>query len=126
MLENVIDTFMAQSRRADNNIYCHSMAGLNFENCNTVSDVQSVCSHDRYFKVNSMAWNRHHTIEFRQHQGTTNYEKISNWVKFCAKLVGWSKNNRLTNRIELIDDIPFLTDTEKAYFKARKAEFDAR
>lgn len=119
MLENVIDTFMAQSRRANNNIYCHSMAGLNFENCSTVSDVQSVCSHDRYFKVNPMAWNRHHTIEFRQHQGTTSYEKISNWVKFCAQLVAWSKDHRFESPITSIDEIEFLTKEQKEYFSNR-------
>lgn len=126
MLEDVIDTFMAFSRRADENGYCRSVKHLSFSECNNPSDVQYACHHSRYFKINAMSWTRHRTIEFRQHQGTTNYEKISNWVNFCAKLVGWSKNNRLANRIESIDDIPFLTDTEKAYFKARKAEFDAR
>ena len=66
-----------------------------------------------------MSINRHGTIEFRQHQGTTDFEKISNWVRFCAKLVQWSKENVLSNDALSIDNIPFITESEKAFFKSR-------
>lgn len=119
MLESVIDTFMAPSRRRDNNTFCKSLAGFNFDfGCNTIPDVQRKLS-SRYFKVNPMAINRHGTIEFRQHQGTTDFEKISNWVRFCAKLVEWSAKNTLTGLVSSIDEIPFITESEKAFFKAR-------
>jgi hypothetical protein len=118
-LEGIIDTFMAPSRRCDNNTFCRSISGFNFESgINTIADVQRRLS-SRYFKVNPMSINRHGTIEFRQHQGTTDFEKISHWVRFCAKLVEWSAKNTLTGAVSSIDEIPFLKESEKAFFKSR-------
>ena len=118
-LEAIIDTFMAPSRRRDNNTFCKSLQGYNFDYaCNTIADLQRKLS-SRYYKVNPMSINRHGTIEFRQHQGTTDFEKISNWVRFCAKLVQWSKENVLSNDALSIDNIPFITESEKAFFKSR-------
>ena len=85
----------------------------------TVENIQRALCNDRYHKVNAESYRRHKTIEFRQHAGTTNYEKIINWVSFCGKLVIWSKKNRLTAPVASIDDIPFLTAEEKSFFKAR-------
>ena len=90
-LEKVIDTFMAKSRRANNSQWCRTLQGKNFDLCMTKHDVFSVMNGNRYFKVNACSYSRHNTIEFRQHQGSTDFEKISNWVNFCAKLVAWSK-----------------------------------
>lgn len=119
-LERLVDTFMARSRRANNNYYAATLQDHRDElqSCNTMRSVRNTLRGDRYHKVNPMSWERHHTIEFRQHQGTTNYNKIMNWVQFCGKLVVWSKTNRLTEDITDIDNVPFLTATEKAFFKA--------
>ena len=118
-LERVIDSFMAVSRRRNNNRFCKSLDGCNFGfACNTIADVQRILT-SRYFKVNPMSINRHGTIEFRQHQGTTDYEKISNWVRFCSKLVAYSKTNVIESHITSINDIPFLTTAEKDFFKSR-------
>ena len=90
-LEKVIDGFMAPSRRF--NRYCKSLANVNFDSCRTIWDVQRVMREDRYHKVNPMAYSAHGTIEFRQHSGTTNFEKISMWLSFCSKLVEYSKSH---------------------------------
>ncbi|MAK49782.1 amidoligase family protein [Marinobacter sp.] len=37
---------------------------------------------DKYYSVNLRSLAKHQTIEFRQHGGSTDYTKISNWVKF--------------------------------------------
>lgn len=118
-LENVINTFIAQSRRYGNT-YCKSLHGNadGLATATTIADVQRSMD-SRYFKINSRAWAAHHTIEFRQHQGSTNYEKIAAWARFCIKLVHWSADNRLTADVATIDDIEFLTADEKAYFKSR-------
>ena len=118
-LEKVIDTFMANSRRENNSQWCKSIRGFEFSICQTKSDVYNTMDCNRYFKVNACSYERHKTIEFRQHQGTTDFEKIFNWVNFCAKLVAWSKKNVLNSDVNSIDEIPFLSKKEKSYFKSR-------
>jgi hypothetical protein len=75
----------------------------------------------RHFKVNMLAYNRHKTLEFRQHSGTVEYTKIANWINFLAKLIQYSYENELTANIQTIEDIPFLTASEKQYFIERRA-----
>lgn len=122
-LEAVIDTFMAQSRR--NNEYANSIQDHKYaiERAVTIQNIQNALHNWRYHKINPMSYDRHKTIEFRQHSGTTNYEKIINWVNFCGKLVIWSKKNRLTAPVASIDEIPFLNAEEKSFFKARAEHF---
>ncbi len=122
-LETLIDSFMAPSRRRDVNGYCCSLKDHSaLTRCASISDVKCTLNNDRYHKLNPMSYDRHKTIEFRQHQGSTDYKKILNWVMFCGKLVEWSKKNRLTADVTSVDDLKFLTATEKKFFKARIAE----
>ena len=118
-LELVIDSFMALSRRANNNGYSRSLRGIDFSNCTTKREIAEAMNDDRYFKVNATAYYRHHTIEFRQHQGTTDYEKISNWVVFLAKLVEYSEKKEITT-CNSIEEIPFLKESEKQFFINRR------
>jgi RNA polymerase subunit RPABC4/transcription elongation factor Spt4 len=48
---------------------------------------EKVGEYDRYYALNLFAFRRYRTVEFRLHQGTTNYEKVKNWTIFCLKLV---------------------------------------
>lgn len=123
-LEMAIDSFMPNSRRANNGFYCGSLAGIDFSRCNTKADIYNAMHGNRYFKVNAVAYRRHKTIEFRQHSGTTNYEKISRWVKFLAKLVEYSYEKELPAHVTMIEDIPFLTNEEKLYFTSRRNQLD--
>ena len=121
-LEGLINTFMAPSRR--NNTYARPIRSYasQLERCNSRDDVWRVFR-TRYTTVNCESYNRHQTIEFRQHGGSTNYDKIINWVAFCGKLVNWSKTHRLEAPVASIDEIPFLNDKEKSFFKARANQF---
>lgn len=126
-LERLIDSFMAESRRGDA-FYTRSILKYDFSHCYGVGGVQNVMGNDsdtRYHNVNPMSYNRHRTIEFRQHQGSTSFEKISMWVKFCAKLVGWSRYNVFESEVMNIEDIPFLNKEEKDFFKSRQEHFAA-
>jgi hypothetical protein len=42
---------------------------------------------DRYHALNLVAFKKYRTVEFRLHQGTTNFEKVKNWTIFCLKLM---------------------------------------
>ena len=77
-------------------------------------------NYDRYYKVNACAYDRHRTIEFRQHQGSTDYEKISHWVKFLAALVEYSYKHDCPT-CTTIEEIPFISNEEKQYFTRRRA-----
>ncbi len=122
-LERLIDSFMAPSRR-NNCQWAMSLQGKDFSRCHNNDDVRRLLG-TRYMKVNPESYTRHHTIEFRQHQGSTNFEKISMWVKFCAKLVGWSRNNIFVDQVTSIEDVPFLNKEEKVFFKSRQEAFAA-
>ena len=126
-LETAIESFLAPSRRGIEAQWCHSLTPHRFdiEHTETREQVRRALG-SRYHRVNAEAFAAHKTIEFRQHQGTTNFTKISHWVKFLGKLVEYSKTNRLENDICRIEDIPFLTQAEKNYFISRRGEFEAR
>ena len=123
-LESVIDTFMSPSRRE--NYYAKKLVGNvdSVVRARTFRQVNDAMHRDRYYKINCESWARHRTIEFRHHQGTTDYDKISNCARFCIKLVHWSADNRLNAPVRSIDEIPFLTDEEKTFFKERVNAFN--
>ena len=126
-LEPIIDSFMPESRR--NAYYAQHIAPYlgGLVNSNTKTDV-GVLFGSRYFTVNTKSYNRHGTIEFRQHSGTTEFEKIFNWVSFCVKLVEFSKTHRYTadTKPTTISEIEFLNDSEKRYFERRARKFAQR
>lgn len=77
-----INEFMSPSRRQENRwCGCYSDYEMNRALKSTnLNSMMDECS-DRYKTVNLVAFMRHHTIEFRQHGGTTDYEKILNWIQ---------------------------------------------
>ena len=122
-LETAIESFLAPSRRGMNARWCASLRSHEARvlSATTKYEMLNALDGDRYHRVNPVAYNAHQTIEFRQHQGTTNYAKISHWVKFLGKLVEFSKDSRLSANIDRIEDIPFLSAAEKNYFCSRRA-----
>lgn len=99
-MEQTIDEAMPKSRRSSNNYYCKSNRSKMeteldlFEACETVNDLRIFWDSDRYYKLNMESWYRHGTIEFRQHSGTTEADKILNWVVFTQLIVTRAENSR--------------------------------
>lgn len=105
--ENVIDSWMPVSRRSSVNQYCASMRYIlerssydtvpayirNMANARNASGLAGIF-YSRYQKVNYQALTRQNTVEFRQHSGTCNAEKIVNWIVF---LLGFVETSRLGN-----------------------------
>lgn len=79
--ESLIDSMMPASRRGNNNRFCRSLSLLSDVNMN-----------DRYFKVNFRAYHVHGTIEFRQHSGTVDAEKVVNWILITQRMM--DRSNR--------------------------------
>lgn len=127
-LEEIIDSFMPQSRRCNNNQYCRSIRAIAEShaliNATDMTDIYDAFCSDRYRKVNVMAYRGHKTIEFRHHSGTTDFTKIENWINFLRNLIEYSINNETIISASSIDEIPFLTAAQKRYFNNRKSELN--
>lgn len=126
-VERAVDSFMPDSRRANNNIYCKSMSHL--YRLNWIDGIESRDEliryiDTRYYKVNVLAFQRHGTIEFRQHSGTTDFTKIERWIFFLRKLIAYSEKNRIEQVCHTVEEIPFLTNDEKTYFINRRNELN--
>ena len=124
-LEGIIDGFMPRSRR--NNRYCKTLSGISEDSirrARTITDLRRVFRNDRYHKVNLESYVRHQTVEFRQHGGTTNFTKMSAWVHFLEKMITFAQQGLVHQRTTL-SGIPFLTDSEKLYFKIRTRKLTA-
>ncbi|WP_149242568.1 amidoligase family protein [Dyadobacter sp. 32] len=95
--ENLIDSFMPESRRKNNNTYCKSITGIvgQLSGASTIQEMASI-QNSRYYKVNLQSYLRHKSIEFRQHGGTVELEKIKSWILFLHNLVEFSKTKTVT------------------------------
>lgn len=124
-LETTIDNFMPESRR--NNRFCEGFRNItNFEtrinDCTSLTQIENIFGRSRYFKINPMSYSRHKTIEFRQHSGTIEFDKISNWIKFLNNLVTTSKTRLFENpTLETLSD--FNNETITNFFKSRTQKF---
>jgi hypothetical protein len=95
-LEETIDTFQPESRRGNNNHYCASLALTASEKnaklaqlkkAKTIEEIAGSVFCGRYFKVNAQSYLRYGTVEFRQHSGTIEYEKMYNWILLTQRIV---------------------------------------
>lgn len=99
-LEAEIDSVMPPSRRGDSNIYCRPVArpGLRqrLARCRDLRAIERAATNGcRYHKVNISSFWRHRTVEFRHHSGTTDFAKISNWVRLLSRLVEFSRHSEV-------------------------------
>jgi hypothetical protein len=74
---------------------------------------------DRYRAVNTTARDKHNTIEFRLGSGSTNFGKISKWIKLCHWIVRGKGNNTTLDGFLKSDANPEL----KAFVIARICKF---
>jgi len=98
--EAEIDSWFPRSRRASNNTYCRSVSqgiDVSFRNVDDgaldaerATSAQGYMRH-RFCKVNLNSLSRYNTIEFRQHAGSTDFNKVSNWVLFLQHFVEQSR-----------------------------------
>lgn len=90
--EPFLDQLLPPSRRGDLNTYCKSLKQhMNVQRVLTAHSVthiaQGIQSASRYVKLNFTSYWRHGTVEFRQHSGTIDPEKIINWALLCSRMV---------------------------------------
>ena len=93
--EKAIDSIMPLSRRDNNNYYCKSLIEYSdsyettvqkIMRCKTARDISYLYG-TRYKKLNIQSYVKYGTIEFRQHSGTTDGNKITNWIMLTQAMV---------------------------------------
>ena len=92
--EPIIDQLVSHSRRARNNAYCAPVVFTpEMATATTIRGLRQTYGSNRFRKLNLEAFAAHGTVEFRQHQGTTNASKIENWIRFCLRMVAHAAQN---------------------------------
>jgi len=85
--EEQIDRIMPRSRRG-NARWCGSIANASYVKDHQFNSKDSLGNAlGRYHKVNLTNIASRGSIEFRQHSGTTNFQKIYNWLNFLQQFV---------------------------------------
>lgn len=95
--EPVMDSLVSNSRRGRNNDYCRTLADVNMGRLleqDSLATIRSIYG-TRYRKLNITSYVTHGTVEFRQHQGTTNADKIINWIKLTQAIVERAVNRQV-------------------------------
>lgn len=112
--EQVIDQLVAPSRRANVATYCRSTRPLTINGFNHIKNnyanngkdatvANTLLAFDintRYYKVNLFAYRAHGTVEFRQHQGTTDITKIQPWIVFTQAIVETAKTRTVSAKAD--------------------------
>lgn len=120
--EAEIDAFMPPSRRGNANTYCESVTSFlnrRFNEARTINEL-AAAQPGRYFKVNLQSYRRHGTLEFRQHSGTVNANKVANWVRFLGEFIDQCKRPAAPTPAAPAAELPVLSGVQ-----ARLAEMFA-
>lgn len=120
--EAEIDAFMPPSRRGNANTYCESVIRFlnrRFNEARTINEL-AAAQPGRYFKVNLQSYRRHGTLEFRQHSGTVNANKVANWVRFLGEFIEQCKRPSSPTPAAPAAELPVLSGVQ-----ARLAEMFA-
>jgi hypothetical protein len=93
----VIDRFVSSSRRAAANpYYCRPLSSgdlRRIDRCTNLMELRSLGGRDetRYRTFNVNAYGLFGTLEIRQHQGTTSYEKVATWIALGQAIIDTAK-----------------------------------
>lgn len=93
--QHLINRILPPSRT--DNRYCYTtnisaFDGLDANNA-TIQSVKSL-TRGKFSAINFETWSRG-TVEFRQHSGTIEAEKIMSWCKLIRTIVNWSRSDRV-------------------------------
>lgn len=132
--ESVINSLLSPSRRYNPFASSHQVSQSALDAANDMDSLvrsvgqrpglANVRTSYRYRKVNLMAYYQHRTVEFRQHQGTVEGQKVENWVRLCLRLVvaARTRSSGCATLDQLMETVQ-ASDAERAYFRGRQARF---
>lgn len=122
--QDTINLVISRSRRE--NRYACRWISAELAQLNGFTTVRQLRGLPNRFKtVNLCAYPRYGTIEFRQHQGTHNAEKIIKWIGFCRTIMEAARSTRTLAAAQNLDrllDWLNLNTEDRAYFTERAME----
>jgi hypothetical protein len=135
VLEPTFDSLMPAGRRGNANTYCQGLlqgrtlaeaerqilAATTAQQLATAANTGS-----RYRKLNMQSFFTHGTVEFRQHSGSTDFEKISFWVKLLHNLIDYSATRLVTPGLPVADFTTFNQRDIATYYQRRQATLATR
>jgi len=96
---NGINAMLPESRRS--NRMCQRLDLNRLEAANTIQELASA-THGKFSSINLQTWSNG-TVEFRQHSGTIEADKIWAWMQFLLNLVTHTLESRVTDGTRTID-----------------------
>lgn len=100
--QDTINTMFPRSRT--NNRYCMPLRADTVSNANTIEQL----NHGKFFAINFETW-RNGTVEFRQHSGTVEFDKIWNWLNFLNNFISWTIEHRVEHgERTIVQDTPVM------------------
>lgn len=92
--EAALDSVQPESRRANNNRFCKSIV-MNtvaetfrqIDRCTTVNQLSVAYGQNRYYKLNLQSFFRMGTVEFRNHAGTIEADKVEQYIRLTFAMV---------------------------------------
>lgn len=135
VLEPTFDRLMPAGRRGNANTYCQGLlqgrtlaeaerqilAATTAQQLATAANTGS-----RYRKVNMQSFFTHGTVEFRQHSGSTDFEKISFWVKLLHNLIDYSATRLVTPALPVEQFTTFNQRDIATYYQRRQTALATR
>lgn len=87
--ETALDSIQPESRRGNNNRYCASVLKTfaEIDKCNTLNKLSELYGNSRYYKLNLQSFFRQNSVEFRNHAGTVDAEKVINYIRLTSAMV---------------------------------------
>lgn len=85
-----------QTERSGISKYCLPISAdklAEVQNAESIQDVTRIMC-QRYRVLNFTSFVKYGTIEFRQHAGSTDFDKLMNWVMITQKIVATAKNKK--------------------------------
>ena len=94
-----IDSILPKSRRGDaRNCYCKALTRSQVANISNSYSIARFVNDfpTRYVALNCKSYVKYGTIEFRQHSGTIEFEKLEAWIVLSHCMVNYCKNNKVS------------------------------
>ncbi|MGB1204417.1 MAG: amidoligase family protein [Chitinophagales bacterium] len=127
--EKLITSFMPKSRRK--NTYCKSMMKSYgskksiyqaIDRCNSIEDIRDFYN-SKYYRLNVQSYFRHKSVEFRQHSGTIEFEKIKNWILLLNTLVKKAKKHEVARQGGITSFKKNVPSKTLKFYQERQAKF---